>query len=155
MLVVSCIFTFALIYIDFKGESIFMLVILYLGFLLFSFGIVYSMLLLLRRKPLLTVTEKQIIIYNVFRKPKSIDFEEVTLFFMIDMRHHGIKTSEYICIIMKNPKERTNMMDRISSELFPASSNVHYSIQTDVLNVKTKALLELLRSRIRPYCLLE
>ncbi|OCA78350.1 hypothetical protein BBH99_08665 [Chryseobacterium contaminans] len=151
LLIISCVFTFGISYIDFKDENLFIIVMLSLGITLFSFGILYSILLLVRTEPLLTVTDKQIIVYNVLRKPTFIRFDEVALFFIVDMRHYGIKTSSYICVIMKQPKENTNVIDKVSSTVFPHLKGIRYSIQTDILNVKTKVLLDLLNSRIRPY----
>ncbi|WP_336965593.1 STM3941 family protein [Chryseobacterium contaminans] len=151
LLIISCVFTFGISYIDFKDENLFIIVMLCLGITLFSFGILYSILLLVRTEPLLTVTDKQIIVYNVLRKPTFIRFDEVALFFIVDMRHYGIKTSSYICVIMKQPKENTNVIDKVSSTVFPHLKGIRYSIQTDMLNVKAKVLLELLNSRIRPY----
>lgn len=155
LLIISSVFTLGLFYLDFGDKDLFIIVILSLGIALFSFGILYSILLLVRTEPLLTVTEKQIIVYNVFRKPTFIRFDEVALFFISDMRNHGIKTSSYICVIMKKPKENPNVIDKVSSTVFPQWNGIRYSIQTDVLNVKAKVLLELLNSRIRPYSLLD
>ncbi len=106
---------------------------------------------MVRTEPLLTVTDKQIIVYSILRKPTFIRFDDVALFFISDMRHHGIKTSEYICVIMKKPKENPNVIDKVSSAVFPQLEGIRYSIQTDILNVKAKVLLELLNSKIRPY----
>ncbi|REC62379.1 hypothetical protein DRF65_11760 [Chryseobacterium pennae] len=155
LLIISCVFTFGLSYIDFKDENIFIIGILSLGITLFSFGILYSILLLVRTEPLLTVTDKQIIVYNVLRKPTFIRFDEVILFFIVDMRHCGIKTSSYICVIMNQPKKNPNVLDKVSTTVFPQLKGIRYSIQTDISNVKAKVLLELLNSRIRPYSLLD
>lgn len=151
LLIISSAFTIGLSYIDFGDKDLLIIVMLSLGITLFSFGILYSILLLVRTEPLLTVTDQQIIVYNVFRKPTFIRFDEVALFFISDMRNHGIKTSSYICVIMKKPKENPNVIDQISSTVFPQWNGIRYSIQTDILNVKAKVLLELLNSRIRPY----
>lgn len=151
LLIISCTFTIVLSYIDFGDKNLLIIVILSLGITLFSFGILYSILLLVRTEPLLTVTDKQIIVYSILRKPTFIRFDDVALFFISDMRHHGIKTSEYIGVIMKKPKENPNVIDKVSSAVFPQLEGIRYSIQTDILNVKAKVLLELLNSKIRPY----
>lgn len=151
LLIISSVFTIGLSQINFENESLFVIVILSLGITLFSFGILYSILLLVRTEPLLTVTDKQIIIYNVLRKPTFIRFDDVALFFISDVRHYGIKTSEYIYVIMKKPKENENVIDKVALTVFPHLKGIRYSIQTDILNVKAKVLLELLNSRIRPY----
>ncbi|RXM49699.1 MULTISPECIES: STM3941 family protein [unclassified Chryseobacterium] len=151
LLVISSVFTIGLSQLNFGDENLFVIVMLSLGITLFSFGILYSILLLVRSEPLLTVTDKQIIIYNVLRKPTFIRFDDVALFFISDTRHYGIKTSEYIYVIMKKPKENMNIVDKVALTVFPQFKGVRYSIQTDMLNVKAKVLLELLNSRIRPY----
>ncbi|MDM1552943.1 MULTISPECIES: STM3941 family protein [Chryseobacterium] len=151
LLVISSVFTIGLSQLNLEDESLFVIVMLSLGITLFSFGILYSILLLVRTEPLLTVTDKQIIVYNVVRKPTFIRFDDVALFFISDMRHYGIKTSEYIYVIMKKPKENMNVVDKVALTVFPHFKGIRYSIQTDMLNVKAKVLLELLNSRIRPY----
>lgn len=151
LLVVSSVFTIGLSQLNLGDESLFVIVMLSLGITLFSFGILYSILLLVRTEPLLTVTDKQIIVYNVLRKPTLIRFDDVTLFFISDVRHYGIKTSEYIYVMMKKPKENVNVIDKVALTVFPHFKGVRYSIQTDMLNVKAKVLLELLNSKIRPY----
>lgn len=151
LLVISSAFTIGLSQLNFGDESLFVIMMLSLGITLFSFGILYSILLLVRSEPLLTVTDKQIIVYNVLRKPTFIRFDDVALFFISDIRHYGIKTSEYIYVIMKKPKENMNIVDKVALTVFPQFKGVRYNIQTDMLNVKAKILLELLNSRIRPY----
>jgi hypothetical protein len=151
LLVISSVFTIGLSQLNFGDENLFVIVMLSLGITLFSFGILYSILLLVRSEPLLTITDKQIIVYNVVRKPTFIQFDDVALFFISDIRHYGIKTSEYIYVIMKKPKENMNIVDKVALTVFPQFKGVRYSIQTDMLNVKAKVLLELLNSRIRPY----
>ncbi|PKF74802.1 STM3941 family protein [Chryseobacterium sp. PMSZPI] len=151
LLIISSAFTIGLSQLNFGDENLFVMVMLSLGISLFSFGILYSILLLVRTEPLLTVTDKQIIVYNVLRKPTFIRFDDVALFFISDMRHYGIKTSEYIYVIMKKPKENENIIDKVTLTIFPQFKGIRYSIQTDMLNVKAKVLLELLNSRIRPY----
>lgn len=154
MLIVSSIFTVGLYHIGFKNDSLFLMMILYLAFVLFLFGIVYSLLLLFRTKPLLTVTGQQMIIYNVLRKPTTINFDDVLLFSTSDMKHHGIKTTEFIHIVLKHPKKNSNLLNNISPRLFGNSESREYSFQIDMINVKTKVLLDLLQSKIKPYSLL-
>lgn len=154
MLMVSGIFTFGLYHIGCKSDKFFLMVILGLTFALFLFGIVYSLLLLFRTKPLLTVTDQQIIVYNVLRKPTTVNFEDVLLFCTSDMKHHGIKTAAFIHVILKHPKKNSNLLNRISPRLFRNSESREFSFQIDMINVKTKVLLELLQSKIRPYSLI-
>lgn len=83
LLIISCTFTIGLSYIDFGDKNLLIIVILSFGITLFSCGILYSILLLLRTEPLLTVTDKQIIVYSILRKPTFIRFDDVALFFYI------------------------------------------------------------------------
>lgn len=155
LMILSGIFTIGLWRIDFGKENLLLAVVLYLALGLFAFGFVYAALLLFRTKPLLTVTDRQVIIYNVLRKPTTIGFDNVLLFCTSDIRHFWIKTAEFIHIVLKQPKKNHNILDHISSKLVQNSGSLEYSIQTDMLNVKVKVLLELLQSKIRPYSLLE
>lgn len=80
LMILSGIFTFGLWRIDFGKENLPLAGVLYLALVLFAFGFVYAGLLLFRRKPLLTITDQHVIIYNVLRKPTTIDFDDVLLF---------------------------------------------------------------------------
>lgn len=153
LMILSGIFTFGLWRIDFGKENLLLVIVLYLALGLFAFGFVYAALLLFRTKPLLTITDRQVIIYNVLRKPTAIDFDDVLLFCTSDIKHLWIKTAEFIHIVLKHPKKNPNLLDHISSKLIRNSESLEYSIQTDMLNVKVKVLLELLQSKIRPYSL--
>lgn len=84
LLIISGFFTFSFIYFydDLKYKNLFKVIILYLGFALFLFGVIYSMILLLRRKPLLSVTDTQIIIYDILRKPVTLNFKDISHFML-------------------------------------------------------------------------
>lgn len=155
LMILSGIFTFGLWRIDFGKENLPLAGVLYLALVLFAFGFVYAGLLLFRRKPLLTITDQQLIIYNVLRKPTTIDFDDVLLFCTSDIKHFWIKTAEFIHIVLKHPKKNSSLLNAIFSKMALNSESIQYSIQTDMLNVKVKVLLELLQNKIRPYSLLD
>ncbi len=133
-------FIFILVFFNKKlgNAGLGLIVMFYLGFLLSSFGVVYSILLLFRIKPLLTVTDKQIIIYNLLRKPTTINFEDISSFYISNTTFRGIKTNESIYISIKS-----------NLDPFGKKGSV---INTDLLNVKASALLEILNSRRTIIC---
>lgn len=136
--------------IDFE-ENLFKSVIFILGFLLFSFGIFLSFLLLKRKKPLLTITNREIIIHNVLYPSKTIQIDNIKSFFIVNTHHRGFKTNRQIFIELKKPKEKYintwfyKFLNKISKPL----ANSQYSIQTDFLNIKQQKLLELLNKKIK------
>ncbi len=136
--------------IDFE-EKLFKSVIFIFSFLLFSFGIVLSFLLLTRRKPLLTITNSQIIIHNVLTPSKTIQIDNIKSFFIVNTHHRGIKTNRQIFIELNKPTEKYTktwfyiFLNKISKPI----ANCQYSIQTDFLNIKQEKLLELLNKKIK------
>lgn len=140
MFVFSAIFTCGFIFMDIDRYSLFKIIMLKLGFVLFLFGLIYSLILLFRRKPLLTITDRQIIIYNMFRKQTIVDFEDIKSFYISNSAYRGIKTTESICIVLKPDKNK-------KSSKF--SFYFHQAIQVDILNVKTKVLLRILNTKLK------
>ncbi len=136
--------------IDFE-ENIFKSIILVLSFLLFSFSIVLSILLLTRKKPLLTITKSEIIIHNVLTSSKTIQIDNIKSFFIVNTHHRGIKTNRQIFIELKKPTERYTktwfykFLNKISKPI----ANSQYSIQTNFLNIKQQKLLETLNKKIK------
>lgn len=137
-LVISFIFILAFLNKKLGNAGLGLIIMFYLGFLLSLFGVAYSILLLFRTKPLLTVTDKQIIIYNLLRKPTTINFEDISSFYISNTTFKGIKTSESIYITIKTDPDSFGKKDN--------------TINTDLLNVKTIALLEILNSRKTIIC---
>ena len=155
LFLISSIFVIGTIFlcdkmIDFE-ENPFKSVILILGFLLFTFGLVLSILLLTRRKPLLTITDNQIIIHSVLTSSKTIEIENIKSFFIVNNYHRGIKTNRQIFIELKKPTENyTNMwFYKFLSKISKPLANSQYSIQTDFLNIKQQKLLEILNGKIK------
>ena len=136
--------------IDFE-EKTFESVILILGFFLFSFGIVLSILLLTRKKPLLTITNNQIVIHSVLTSSKTIEIENIKSFFIVNNYYRGIKTNRQIFIELKKPTENyTNIwFYKFLSKISKPIANSQYSIQTDFLNIKQQNLLEILNGKIK------
>jgi hypothetical protein len=99
LLLISSIFVIAGIFLGEKlinfEEKLFKSVILIFGFLLFSFGIILSLLLLTRKKPLLTITNSQIIIYSALTSSKTIQIDNIKSFFIVNNHYLGIKTNIY------------------------------------------------------------
>ncbi|MFH6958152.1 STM3941 family protein [Flavobacterium aquidurense] len=136
--------------IDFE-EKLFKSVIFIFSFLLFSFGIVLSFLLLGRKKPLLTITNSEIIIHNVLTPSKTIQINNIKSFFIVNTNYRGIKTNRQIFIELNKPTEKYTktwfykFLNKISKPI----ANSQYSIQTDFLNIKQQKLLELLNKKIK------
>lgn len=120
------------------------IILFYLGFTIFIFSSILSILLLLRTKPLLTITDAEVIIHNLLRKSVSVKFEEISKFLVSDTRYRGIKTTEHIYIVMKYSKKEP-------SKVFSGYFNVEHMIQTDNLNIKTNKLLEILNKKLKSY----
>ena len=126
-------------------------IILIFSFLLFLFAIILSILLLIRKKPLLTITNSQIIIYNVLTSSKIVDINNIKSFFLVNNYSRGIKTNRQIFIEMKKPTEKyLNMwLYKFLGRLSKPIANSQYSIQTDFLDIKQERLLEILNGKIK------
>ncbi|TDU43491.1 hypothetical protein BXY82_0903 [Gelidibacter sediminis] len=155
LLVISSLIVIAGIFLEDKlinfQEKPFKTVLLILSFLLFAFGIILSILLLTRTKPLLTITNNQIIIHSVLTSSKTVEIKNVKSFFIVNTYNRGIATNRQIFIELYKPTENyTNMwlhkfIRRISKPL----ANSQYAIQTDFINIKQQELLEILNKRIK------
>jgi hypothetical protein len=132
-------------------EKPFKSVILILGFFLFAFGVVLSILLLTRKKPLLTINNSQIIIYNVLTSAKIIQIENIKSFFIVNNYNRGIATNRQIFIELIKPTESftSTWFYKLISKINKPIANSQYSIQTDFLNVKQQRLLEILNEKIK------
>ncbi|WMW77817.1 STM3941 family protein [Flavobacterium sp. 20NA77.7] len=155
LLLISSIFVVAGILlgekmIDFK-EKLFKSVILIFGFLLFLFGIILSVLLLKRKKPLLTITNSELIIHSILAPSNTIPFNNIKSFFIINTRYRGIKTNKQIFVELKNPTEKhtKTWFYKFLCKISIPIANSQYSIQTNFLNIKQKELLEQLNKKIK------
>jgi hypothetical protein len=124
---------------------------LILGLIFFTFIIILSLLLLFRRKPLLTITDNQIIIYNVLAKTKLVDISNIESFFIVNNYHGGIGSNRQIFIEMKKPdiKYSNSWLYKLLLKFSKPVANSQYSIQTDFLNIKQKKLLKILNNLIK------
>ncbi|MDQ1163129.1 hypothetical protein QE422_003497 [Chryseobacterium sp. SORGH_AS 447] len=143
LLILSSVFVYLFIHFYEKVtyNSLFVIMISHFGFLLFSFGIIYSVLLLCRRKPLLTINNVEIIIFDPLIKPTYVPFKNIASFYITSNSYRGIKTSEQINIVMKKNK--------LTAGTFSPFENVKYAIQTNLLNIKTKKLIVILNSYLK------
>lgn len=132
-------------------EKLFKSLILIFSFLLFSFGIVLSFLLLTRKNPLLTITNSQIIIYSVLTSSKTIQIDNIKSFFIVNNHYRGIKTNRQIFIELIKPTEKytKTRFYKFINKISKPITNSQYSIQTDFLNIKQQKLLELLNKKIK------
>ena len=155
LLLISSIFVIAGILlgekmVDFE-EKLFKSVILIFSFLLFSFGIVLSFLMLTRKKPLLTITNSQIIIHNVLTPSKTVQIDNIKSFFIVNTHHRGIKTNRQIFIELNKPTEKytKTWYHKFLNKISKPIANSQYSIQTDFLNIRQQKLFELLNKKIK------
>lgn len=154
LLIISSLFVIGGIFIREKilnfEESPFKSTMLFLGFLLFVFGIILSLLLLFRKKPLLTITNNQIILFNVLAPQKVIDINNIKSFFIVNNYHRGVKTNEQIFIELKVPdtKYSSSWTYKFLLKFSKPIANSQYAIQTNFLNIKQKKLLEILNQLI-------
>lgn len=155
LLIISLIFVIGGIFVkeemlNFEDKP-FKTIFLIFGFLLFLFGIILSLLLLFRRKPLLTITDTQIIIHNVLAKTKIVDINNINSFYIVNNYHRGIATNRQIFIELKKPdiKYSKTWLYKSLLKLSKPVANSQYSIQTDFLDVKQKKLLEILNKQIK------
>ena len=117
------------------------------------FGIIISVLHLIRTKPLLTVTTNEIIIYNVLAKQININFQEVKSFFVITTSYRGITNNRQICIEMKKPTKKYsdswfyNLLLKFDIKI----ANSQYGIQTNFLNTNHIKLLAILNKYLKKH----
>ena len=155
LFLISSIFVIAGIFFGDKlinfEEELFKSAILVFSFLLFSFGIILSLLLLTRKKPLLTITNSQIIIHSVLTSSKTIHIENIKSFFIVNSHYRGIKTNRQIFIELNKPSEKYSktLFYKFLNKINKPIANSQYSIQTDFLNIKQQKLLELLNKKIK------
>lgn len=121
-----------------------------LGFLLFMFGVVMAVILLFRKKPLLSLDNNQIIIYNIFRKPISLNFKEIKSFEMFELRNQ-YSTNREILIELKNPSEKikTTLYYKLLKRISLKIANTRYSINPQFIKVDRNELMEILNTKLK------
>lgn len=60
-------------------------IFLSLGYFLFLIGIIISIKLLIRKRPLLTISANELVIYNIFSKTITLRFDEIESFYLINV----------------------------------------------------------------------
>lgn len=148
LLIISFVFVYFFIYSyeELTYKSYFIIMMSHFVFIIFSFSIIYSIILFFRRKPLLTINDNEIIIFDPLRNKVLIPLEDIESFFISSSSYRGIKTSHQINIVMKDEKLSKT---RMSKTIFPQFGNVQYAIQSNLLNVKTKKLIIILNSYLK------
>lgn len=128
-------------------------IMLLFGFLIFVFGIIISILYLIRTKPLLTVNTNEIIIYNVLSKQININFEEIKSFFVITTSYRGITNNRQICIEMKKPTKKysDSWFYKLLLKFDSKIANSQYVIQTNFLNTNHIKLLTILNKYLKKH----
>lgn len=127
-------------------------IMLLFGFSIFVFGIIISILYLIRTKPLLTVTTNEIIIYNILlTKQINVNFEEIKSFFVITTSYKGISNNRQICIELKKPTKKYSdswfykLLLKFNSKI----ANSQYAIQTNFININHNELLAILNEHLK------
>ena len=123
------------------------------GFIIFVFGIIISTLLLIRTKPLLTVTTNEIIIHNILTKQINVNFEEIKSFFVIVTSYRGITNNRQICIEMKKPTQKysNSWFYKLLLKFDIKIANSQYGIQTNFINTNHIKLLAILNKYLKKH----
>ncbi|KMQ67010.1 STM3941 family protein, partial [Chryseobacterium koreense] len=132
-------------------DNMFKSIVMILALMLFAFGVVLSLLLLFRKKPLLTITDERIIIYNIFTKPNIVEINNIKSFFIVNTIQRGITTNRqiYIELIMPTEKFRNSLYYKLINKINKPFANSQHAIQTNFLNIKQKDLLKILEKKLK------
>ena len=132
------------------GYNIFTLMML-LSLVFFFPSAVFLFFVLIYRKPVLSVTDKEIIIYHFPSKRISrVPFSEIQSFYLYEYKIRN-KTHRQILIQLKkiDNKDIQTKTYRFISRFFGSQvANSKYTIQAENLNINYKELLEELNSRL-------
>src|SRR5690554_75844 len=123
---------------------------LVLGLFMFTCGAIFSILLIFRSKPLLTISENQITIYNVIYKKRIVNINDIESVFSVNTYHRGIVTNRHIYIELKTPSERyrKTWFYKLLHIFSKRIANSQYGIQTDFLNINQQNLLKIIEEKI-------
>lgn len=146
---IFCGFIFWDILLDFSNHPFQSLMII-LGMSLFVFGIVMAVILLLRVKPLLSVNDKQIIIYDIFRKPTALNLNEIKSFELFEIRTL-YSTNREILIELKNPstKIRSSLYYKLMNQFSQKIANTKYSIRPQFIKANHNDLVKILNQKLK------
>jgi hypothetical protein len=144
-----CGFLFWKQIIDFSNHPIKSSIFL-LGLFLFTFGVIMAVILLIRRKPMLSLDDSQIIIYDIFRKPIFLNFTEIKSFELFELRSQ-YSTNREILIELKNPtkKIQTSLYYKLMKRISLKIANTRYSIRPQFINVDRNKLMEILNLKLK------
>lgn len=156
LLVIGLFFSFCGIYF-FKiivfNKNLFSKLMLFLGFLLLVFGVIYSLFLLFRKRPLLIINDDEIRILHPFISQIIIKFSEIQSFGVISTRFRGISTNRQILIELKKPtdKYQKTLYFKTLIKVDDKLAKSQYCIQTSFLNIDYKDLLKMLNQRLKKH----
>lgn len=156
-LVVATIFVFVLLFLRDKlmnfelnpiRGSIIAITIVFLFFV-----IIHSIILLLRNKPSITVTETEIILYKLFGKLIIVKFSDIESFNILTTYHKGIPSSNQIVIELKKPSEKYSRTWFYKFlKLFGSKvANSQYGMLTNNLDIKSEELFKILKRRLKKH----
>ena len=154
----GCFFVIAIIVffdkmIDFDVKP-FRSVVILLGLMLSSFGVIHSSVLLFKKTPSLVINDNEIIIWVFLRRDRVIKFQDIESFFLVNTHHRGFVTNRLIFIELKEPSSKYSnslfyrMLKKITSK---EVANSEFSIQTNFLDIKHDELLKILNKKLREF----
>lgn len=147
--VIVCAFVTWEVIIDFSDnalESSILLLVIILSF----FGVVISFILLFRSKPLLSINNRQIIIYDIFRKPIFLELKEIKSFELFELRSRYSINRE-ILIELKKPskKAQSSFYYRLLKRFSVKIANTRYSIKIQFIKVNRNELMDILNRKLQ------
>ncbi|SHJ03476.1 STM3941 family protein [Flavobacterium haoranii] len=129
-------------------------IMLLLGLLLFSFGIVHSVYLLSKKTPMLIIKDEEIIISIFLRKNRVVKFEEIESFFLVETYHRGFVSNRNIFIELKETSITPSkgwLCKLLNGIISKKITNSKYSIQTIFLDINHDELLKILNKKLRDF----
>lgn len=154
LLVINFFFTVSIVFLfnDINlNKGVFDKIITVLGLILFFSGTILSIKLLLRKEPLVVITDEKIFIKQVWQKSIKINFKDVKSFEIISIYNRGFRTNTQIFIEMKEPvgKYKNSAQYKFLFWFSPKFANSQYAIQTTFLDINYKELLKILNKKLK------
>jgi len=149
LITIFCAFVAWNTIIDFSDNA-FKSSILLLTLILVVFGVIVAVALLSRKKPLLSINDNQIIIYDIFRKPILLNLKEIKSFELFELKSI-YSTNREILIELKNPsrKAQSSLYYRLLKRFSLKIANTRYSIRLQFIKVNRNELMEILNQKLR------
>lgn len=154
-LIVSLIFTIISVSLFDKiieNKSAFEKIILLSGMILFGFGVVLSIIYLLRKKPMLTIDDEKITIYKLFGNPNIVYLENIKSVNIWTTYHKSFVSNRQIVFELRNPTDKYKrtlfykLIKEISSQ---KTANTQYGIQTNFLDLKYSEIEKIINEKIK------